>query len=52
MSVYVVISVHGNDLKLIGVCFNFPLFFESVDAVNGYLCGKGAVIWMSVSVII
>ena len=36
-----VVSVHGNDLEFIGVCFNFQLFFESVD---GSLFGEGAVI--------
>ena len=42
----VVISVYGIDLEFIGVCFNYPLFFESVDVVEGCLCGKGAVIWI------
>ena len=35
----------GNDSKIIDLCFNFPLFFESVDMVDGSLCGKGTVIW-------
>ena len=42
----VVITIHGNDLEFIGVCLNFPYIFESVDMVDGSLCGKGAVIWV------
>ena len=42
----VVISAYGNCLEFIGVCSNFPLFFKSVDVVDGSLCGKGAVIWI------
>ena len=41
MSAWVVISVYRNDLEIIGVSFNFPLFFECVD---GSLFGKSAVI--------
>ena len=43
MSAWVVISVYRNDLEIIGVSFNFPLFFECVD---GSLFGKSAVIWI------
>ena len=34
MSAWVVVSVYGNEMEFIGVCFNFPLFFESVDVVD------------------
>ena len=30
MSAWVVISVYRNDLEIIGVSFNFPLFFAKV----------------------
>ena len=33
-------------MEFIDICFNFPLFFESVDVVNISLCDKGAVIWI------
>ena len=42
----VVISAYGNDLEFIDVCFKFPLFFESLDVVDGSLCGKGAENWI------
>ena len=33
-------------MDIICVCFNFPLFFESVDVFDGSLCGEGTVIWV------
>ena len=41
---WVVISVYGNNLEIIDGRFYFLLFFESVDVVDGSLCGKSAVI--------
>ena len=42
----VVTSVCGNGLEFIDVCFDFPLFFESVNVFDGSWCGKGAVFWV------
>ena len=39
-------SGYGNDMEFVGVCFDFPLFFKSVDVCDGSLCGEGAVIWV------
>ena len=40
------VIVYGYDLEFVCVCFNFPLFFESVDVFDGSLCDEGAVIWV------
>ena len=41
-----VVSGYGSDLEFICVCLNFPLFFESVDMVDGSLSGMGAITWV------
>ena len=42
----VTVSGCGNYLDFIGVYLNFPLFFYSVDVVDGSLCCKSPIIWV------
>ena len=41
-----VVSIYGDDLEFIDVCYNSPLFFENADVIDGSFRGKGAVIWI------